>query len=106
MTYDRSTTSGQVPTWGVSIETVMSSPEFKRGLDDVRNGVAFDWRIDEWEYERGRLFGFGDGAGFAGYPVQDRDRNRSSPVPHLSPTSSPLGEGKMHCRMSVVGRTA
>ena len=58
MTYDRSTTSGQVPTWGVSIETVMSTPEFKRGLDDVRNGVAFDWRIDEWEYERGRLFGF------------------------------------------------
>jgi hypothetical protein len=36
----------------------MSSPEFAHGLSDARNGVAFDWRIDSWNYERGRMFGF------------------------------------------------
>jgi hypothetical protein len=36
----------------------MASPEFARGFADVRNGVAFDWRIDSWSYERGRLFGY------------------------------------------------
>ena len=35
----------------------MASPEFARGLSDVRTGVPFDWRIDSWQYERGRLFG-------------------------------------------------
>lgn len=42
----------------------MASPEFKRGLDDVRKGVSFDWRVGgrngangAWDYERGRLFG-------------------------------------------------
>jgi hypothetical protein len=36
----------------------MASTAFERGLDDVRKGVAFDWRIDDWNYERGRQFGF------------------------------------------------
>jgi hypothetical protein len=35
----------------------MSSREFERGFEDVRRGVPFDWRIDSWEYERGRHFG-------------------------------------------------
>jgi hypothetical protein len=47
----------QVPTIGITIERIMASPAFKRGLDDVRNGIPFDWRIDDWQYERGRLFG-------------------------------------------------
>jgi hypothetical protein len=34
----------------------MGSPWFERGLCDARAGIAFDWRIDSWEYERGRLF--------------------------------------------------
>ena len=35
----------------------MRSPAFERGLNDVRNGVPFDWRIEPaWDYERGRLF--------------------------------------------------
>jgi hypothetical protein len=48
---------GQVRTYRVTIRRVMSSPEFELGLDDVRRGIPFDWRINEWEYERGRLFG-------------------------------------------------
>ena len=47
----------QVPTHPVSTATIMSNPEFARGLDDVRNGRPFDWRVDAWSYERGRLFG-------------------------------------------------
>jgi hypothetical protein len=35
----------------------MSSPDFEMGLSDVRRGIPFDWRNDEWSYERGRLFG-------------------------------------------------
>jgi hypothetical protein len=37
----------------------MNSPEFERGLDDVRKGKPFDPRADDglWAYERGRLFG-------------------------------------------------
>jgi hypothetical protein len=52
--------SGQVPTFPATTEEIMSSPEFKRGLDDARKGVQFDWRRHDeyWAYERGRLFGF------------------------------------------------
>jgi hypothetical protein len=60
----------QVPTRRVTIAWIMSSPEFKRGLDDARKGIAFDWRVSgsgcdgadgadgAWNYERGRLFAF------------------------------------------------
>jgi hypothetical protein len=54
----------QIPTRRITIRVIMSSPAFKRGLDDARNGVAFDWRVgcqdgdSAWSYERGRLFGF------------------------------------------------
>jgi hypothetical protein len=33
----------------------MRSPAFERGFEDARRGVAFDWRVDDWQYERGRL---------------------------------------------------
>ena len=36
----------------------MSSPGFERGLDDARKGRPFDYEYDDdWDYERGRLFG-------------------------------------------------
>jgi hypothetical protein len=46
----------QASTIGTTIERIMASPAFKRGLDDASKGVPFDWRIDDWQYERGRLF--------------------------------------------------
>jgi hypothetical protein len=48
----------QVSTRSITTTAIMSSPAFKLGLDDVRRGIPFDWRVDEWAYERGRLFGF------------------------------------------------
>ena len=53
-----SETVTQVPTVTVTIAAIMRSAEFKRGLDDARKGIPFDWRIDEWNYERGRLFAY------------------------------------------------
>ncbi len=50
--------SGQVPTRRTTTTAIMASPEFECGLDDARKGVPFDWRIDEWNYERGRLFAY------------------------------------------------
>ena len=47
----------QVTTKRVTTRSVMSSPEFELGLSDARRGIPFDWRIGEWDYERGRLFG-------------------------------------------------
>jgi hypothetical protein len=47
----------QVKTGRATTQTIMKSRWFKRGFEDVRNGLPFDWRIDKWEYERGRLFG-------------------------------------------------
>jgi hypothetical protein len=47
----------QLPTRKVSVTRIMGVPAFAQGLSDVRSGVPFDWRIDSWEYERGRLFG-------------------------------------------------
>jgi hypothetical protein len=48
----------QVKTRNTTIVRVMSAPEFAKGFEDVRRGVSFDWRIDSWEYERGRHFGY------------------------------------------------
>jgi hypothetical protein len=47
----------QVPTRNATTVEIMTSREFERGLDDVRKGIAFDWRNGDWDYERGRLFG-------------------------------------------------
>jgi hypothetical protein len=48
----------QARTRPVTIRTIVGSKEFARGLDEVRNGVAFNPNSDEWNYERGRCFGF------------------------------------------------
>jgi hypothetical protein len=47
----------QIPTTATTTESIMGSPAFERGFDDARNGAPFDWRIDDWAYERGRLLG-------------------------------------------------
>jgi hypothetical protein len=47
----------QACTETTTTKAIMGSPKFARGLSDVRTGVPFDWRIDSWNYERGRLFG-------------------------------------------------
>ena len=33
-------------------------PRIPRGLNEVRNGLPFNPDNDEWNYERGRCFGF------------------------------------------------
>ena len=48
----------QARTRGVSLRTIVSSREFARGFDEVRKGLPFNPDIDEWDYERGRCFGF------------------------------------------------
>jgi hypothetical protein len=48
----------QVHTRLVSIESIMRTREFARGFAETRNGVRFDWRVDSWDYERGRHFGY------------------------------------------------
>lgn len=35
----------------------MRSPMFAFGLDAIRSGRPFDADIDDWSYDRGRLFG-------------------------------------------------
>lgn len=53
----------QVPTRPITIRAIMSSPEFARGLDEVRRGLPLNPDIDRcdansyWDYERGRAFG-------------------------------------------------
>jgi hypothetical protein len=51
-------TKQQVSTIRATAAEIMSSPAFELGLNDVRRGVPFDWRSGDWEYERGRQFGF------------------------------------------------
>jgi hypothetical protein len=48
----------QADTRGVTTHAIVSSPEFARGLDEVRKGLPFDPNNDNWHYERGRAFGF------------------------------------------------
>ena len=47
----------QVATRPTSAQRIMRDPLFARGLDEVRSGQPFDWRVSDWQYERGRLFG-------------------------------------------------
>jgi hypothetical protein len=42
----------------VSIRSIVASREFARGLNEVRNGLPFNPNNDDWDYERGRCFGF------------------------------------------------
>ena len=48
----------QADTRKVSIHRIVGSREFARGLDEVRNGFPFNADEDDWNYERGRAFGF------------------------------------------------
>jgi hypothetical protein len=57
----------QVATKGVSIRKIMARPTFLQGARDAANGLGFcseydDFSIlDQWTYERGRLFYFATG---------------------------------------------
>jgi hypothetical protein len=49
----------QVPTYGVTIEWIMSTAAFRRGVADRRAGRPMTYRGNDelhWEYERGRLW--------------------------------------------------
>jgi hypothetical protein len=51
-------TRKQAHTRIVSIHLIVASREFARGLDEVRNNFPFNADNDDWNYERGRCFGF------------------------------------------------
>jgi len=42
----------------VPIDVIVGSKEFARGFDEVRKGLPFNSDDDDWDYERGRCFGF------------------------------------------------
>ena len=48
----------QADSHAVSIYEIVTHPEFARGLAEVRAGLPFDADNDDWDYERGRCFGF------------------------------------------------
>ena len=48
----------QARTRSVTIVSIVRSREFARGLDEVRKGLPFDSDCNDWNYERGRCFGF------------------------------------------------
>ena len=48
----------QARTRRVSIHSIVASSEFASGVEEVRNGLPFNPDNDEWNYERGRCFGF------------------------------------------------
>ena len=54
----RAMTRKQALTVRASIRSIVASREFARGLDEVRNGFPFNPDNDDWDYERGRCFGF------------------------------------------------
>jgi hypothetical protein len=51
-------TREQAETRLVSIRSIVASRDFARGLAEVRKGLPFNPDNDEWDYERGRAFGF------------------------------------------------
>jgi hypothetical protein len=48
----------QADTGFTSIRRIVASSEFARGVEEVRNGLPFNPDNDDWNYERGRCFGF------------------------------------------------
>ena len=48
----------QADTHDVSTYEIVTHPEFARGLDEVRAGLPFNPDNNDWDYERGRCFGF------------------------------------------------
>ena len=48
----------QARTHRVSTRSVVASWEFARGFEEVRAGLPFNPDNGDWNYERGRCFGF------------------------------------------------
>ena len=48
----------QARTRPVSTRSIVASREFARGLEEVRKGLPFNPDNGDWDYERGRCFGF------------------------------------------------
>jgi hypothetical protein len=48
----------QASTRRVTTHDIVASREFARGLDEVRKGLPFNPDNGDWNYERGRCFGF------------------------------------------------
>jgi hypothetical protein len=48
----------QARTRRVSTRDIVASRGFARGLDEVRKGLPFNPDNGDWDYERGRCFGF------------------------------------------------
>jgi len=48
----------QARTHAVSTHSIVASKEFARGLEEVRAGHPFNPDNGDWDYERGRCFGF------------------------------------------------
>jgi hypothetical protein len=42
----------------VTLDMIVASKEFARGFEEVRKGLPFNPDNDDWNYERGRCFGF------------------------------------------------
>jgi hypothetical protein len=57
------TKSGNKETVAVSIKSILWRSAFRKGFEDARNGIPYDYEIfkdnmgDRWTYERGRQFG-------------------------------------------------
>ena len=51
-------TRKQANTRVVTIYNIVASRQFARGLDEVRNRRPFNSENNDWDYERGRCFGF------------------------------------------------
>jgi len=51
-------TRKQARTRRTSIRTIVASREFARGFEEVRNNLPFNPDNGDWNYERGRCFGF------------------------------------------------
>ena len=48
----------QARTRPATTRSIVASKGFARGLAEVRKGLPFNPDNDDWEYERGRCFGF------------------------------------------------
>ena len=48
----------QARTHTVTLRSIVASREFARGFDEVRNNLPFNPDNGDWDYERGRCFGF------------------------------------------------
>ena len=48
----------QARSYPASTRSIVASKEFARGFEEVRKGLPFNPDNDDWNYERGRCFGF------------------------------------------------